>query len=62
MGGFRTMRISTVMRRDKRPVWPPTDHIKRLLEEACPNHAYPIWHKLKDCIMMKSFMTSGSLT
>jgi hypothetical protein len=38
------------------------DHFKRLLEEACPNHAYPIWHKLKDYDMMRSFITSGSLT
>jgi hypothetical protein len=38
------------------------DNFMRLLEEACPNHAYPIRHKLKDCDMMKSFMISGSLT
>jgi hypothetical protein len=38
------------------------DHFKRLLEEACPNHAYPIRHKLKDYGMMRSLMTSGSLT
>jgi hypothetical protein len=40
----------------------PTDHFKRLLEEVCPNHAYPIRHKLKDCVIMRSFMTSRSLT
>jgi hypothetical protein len=28
----------------------------------CPNHAYPIKHKLRDCGMMKNFMASGSLT
>jgi hypothetical protein len=39
----------------------PTYHFKRLLEGACPNHAYPIRHKLKDCGIMRSFMTSGSL-
>jgi hypothetical protein len=38
------------------------DYFKRLLEEACPNHAYPVRHKLKDCSMMRSFMTLGSLT
>jgi hypothetical protein len=43
-------------------VRPPTYHFKRLFEEACPNHAYPIKHKLKDCDMMRSFMTLGSLT
>jgi hypothetical protein len=26
------------------------------------NHAYPVRHKLKDCGMMRSFMTSGSIT
>jgi hypothetical protein len=40
----------------------PTDHFKRLLEEVCPNHAYPVGHKLKDYGMMQSFMTLGSLT
>jgi hypothetical protein len=37
------------------------DHFKKLLEETCPNHAYPIKHKLRDCGMMKNFMASGSL-
>jgi hypothetical protein len=32
---------------------------KELLESACSNHAYPIKHKLKECTMMKNFMTSG---
>jgi hypothetical protein len=32
-----------------RLVRPPTYHFKRLLEEAYPNHVYPIKHKLKDC-------------
>jgi hypothetical protein len=40
----------------------PTEYFKRLLEEACPNHAYPIRHKLKDCGMMQIFMTLESLT
>jgi hypothetical protein len=40
---------------------PLIDHFKRLLEEACLNHVYPIKHKLKDYIMMKNFMTSGYL-
>jgi hypothetical protein len=40
----------------------PSDHFNRLLEEACPNHAYPVRHKLKDCRLMRSFMTSWSLT
>jgi hypothetical protein len=54
--------ISTTTRSDKHPTRPPMDHFKRLLEEDCPNHAYPISYKLKDCDMIRSFMTSGSLT
>jgi hypothetical protein len=38
------------------------DHFDKLLEETCLNPAYPIKHKLRDCGMMKSFMTSGSLS
>jgi hypothetical protein len=47
---------------DKHQARLPIDHFKRLLEDAYPNHAYPVRHKLKDCGMMSSFMTSGSLT
>jgi hypothetical protein len=28
---------------------------------ACPNHAYPVKRKLKECTMMKNHMTSGGL-
>jgi hypothetical protein len=55
-------RTSIGTRSGKRRVGLPTDHFKGLLMEACSNHAYPIRHKLKDCGMMRSFMTSGSLT
>jgi hypothetical protein len=41
---------------------PPTGHFERLLKAACPNHTYPIRHKLKKCGMMKNFMTAGALT
>jgi hypothetical protein len=27
---------------------------------TCLNHSYPVKHKLKDCTMMKNFMTSGA--
>jgi hypothetical protein len=40
----------------------PTDRFEKLHEGSCLNHAYPINHKLRDCGMMKNFMTSGSLT
>jgi hypothetical protein len=62
VGGFGVRCISTDVHSSKNPVRPPTDHFKRLLEKSCPNHAYPIRHKLKDYSMMRSFMTSGSLT
>jgi hypothetical protein len=60
--GSSLRRISTTMRSDKHLMRLPMDHFKRLLEEAYPNHAYSVRHKLKDCGMMRRFMTSGSLT
>jgi hypothetical protein len=54
--------ISTTMCNSKRSVRTLTYHFKKLLEVACANHAYPVRHKLKDCGMMRSFMTSGSLS
>jgi hypothetical protein len=54
--------ISATTRNSRRSARMPTDYFKRLLEEACPNHAYPVRHKLKDCFIMQSFMTLGSLT
>jgi hypothetical protein len=36
---------------NRRLTRPPTNHFKRLVEEACPNHAYPIKNKHKDCGM-----------
>jgi hypothetical protein len=41
----------------KRQARAPTYHFEKLLEETCPNHAYPIKHKLMDCSMMKTIMT-----
>jgi hypothetical protein len=38
------------------------DHFKKLLEETCLNHANAVKHKLRDCSLMKSFMTTGSLS
>jgi hypothetical protein len=61
-GGSSVRRISTTTCIDKRQSRLPMDHFYRLLEEAHPNHVYPVRHKLKDCGMMRSFMTSGSLT
>jgi hypothetical protein len=47
VGGSDVRLISTAARSDKHQARPPTDHFKRLLE---------------DCGMMRSFMTSWSLT
>jgi hypothetical protein len=51
-GGSSLGQVLTTAHVTRRLVWPPTDHYKRLPEEACPNYAYPIKHKLKDCGMM----------
>jgi hypothetical protein len=54
--------VMTAMNSDLRQAWLPTNHFKRLLEEACPNQVYPVRHKLKEYDMMKSFMILGSTT
>jgi hypothetical protein len=41
----------------KRQTRPPKDHLEKLLEATYPNHSCPIKHMLKDCTMMKNFMT-----
>jgi hypothetical protein len=46
----------------RRQARPPTDHFEKLLKEALSNHTYPVKHKLRDYSMMKSFMTSWSLS
>jgi hypothetical protein len=51
----------TIAGSGKRQARPPVDHFEKLLEETCPNHAYAIKHKLRDCGMMKSFMALVSL-
>jgi hypothetical protein len=62
VGGSDARRVSTTVHSGKLSMRPPTDHIKRLLKEAYPNHTYPIRHNFKDCGMMRSFITSRSLT
>jgi hypothetical protein len=44
--------VLTAVHGNRHLVRTPIDHFKRLLEEACPNHAYPIKHNLKDCDML----------
>jgi hypothetical protein len=52
------LRITVIAGSGKRQARPPTDHFEKLLEDICPNHAYPVKHKLMDCSIMKSFMAS----
>jgi hypothetical protein len=54
--------VTTVERDFKHHARQPKDHFEKLLEAACPNHTHPVKHKLKDCTMMKNFMTSGALS
>jgi hypothetical protein len=42
--------------------WQPKVYFEKLLEAACPNHTYYVKHKLKDCTMMKNFLTFGALS
>jgi hypothetical protein len=46
----------------KRQARQPKENFEKLLEAACPNHVYHIKHKLKECTMMKNFMTSGTIS
>jgi hypothetical protein len=39
----------------------PADHFENLLEVTCPNLAYHVKHKLKECSMMKNYMTTGGV-
>jgi hypothetical protein len=61
-GGSGMGRGLTVAHSDKHQTSLPTNHFKKLLEKACPNHAYPIKHKLKNCGMMRNLMTSWTFT
>jgi hypothetical protein len=42
VGGSCVRCISTAVHSDKHPTRLLTDHFKKVLEEAYPNHAYPI--------------------
>jgi hypothetical protein len=60
-GNSIILRITVVAGSGKHQARPPTDHFEKLLEDICPNHSYPVKHKLRDCSMMKNFVASGSL-
>jgi hypothetical protein len=52
VGSSSMGRISATTRSVEHSARMPIDYFKRLLEEACPSHAYPIRQKHKDCGMM----------
>jgi hypothetical protein len=60
-GSSSVVHTATAARSGKHQVGPPIDHFEKLLKETCPNHAYPIKQKLRDCDMMKNFMALRSL-
>jgi hypothetical protein len=46
----------------KPQTWPPNNHFEKHLKAPYPHHSYPIKHKLKECTIMKNFMTSGAFS
>ena len=36
------------------------DHFEKLLEGPCSNHAFPVKHLYKNCVLMKRFLSGGS--
>jgi hypothetical protein len=54
--------VAAAKRDFKRQARLPADHFEKLNEVTCPNHTYPVKHKLKECTMMKNYMTMGNLS
>jgi hypothetical protein len=46
----------------KRQTWPPKDHFEKLLKATYLHDPYHVKHELKDCTMIKKFITSGTLS
>ena len=44
----------------QKPIEGTPDHFDKLLEGPCPNHAFPVKHLYKDCVLMKQFLSVGS--
>ena len=44
----------------RKPTEGTLNHFKKLLEGSCPNHAFPVKHLLKDCNLMRRFLSGGS--
>ena len=43
----------------RKPTEGTLDHFEKLLEGPCLNHAFPIKHLYKDCVLMKRFLSRG---
>jgi hypothetical protein len=54
--------VAAAERDFKRQTQQSKDHFEKLLKATCPNHSCLIKHKLKDCTMMKNFITSGAFS
>jgi hypothetical protein len=54
--------VASAERDFKHQVRWPNEHFVKLLEVAYLNHEYPMKHKLKECTMMKNFLTLGALS
>ena len=44
----------------QKPAEGTLNHFEKLLKGPCPNHAFPIKHLYKDCVLMKWFLSGGS--
>jgi len=44
----------------RKPMEGAPNHFEKMLEGPCPNHAFPIKHPLKDCSLMRKFLSGGS--
>jgi hypothetical protein len=53
--------VAAAERDFKRQVQQPTYHFEKPLMVTCPNNEYPINNKVKDCSMMKNYMTTRAL-
>ena len=44
----------------RKPAEGTLNHFEKLLKGPCPNHAFPVKHLLKDCSLMRRFLSGGS--
>ena len=44
----------------RKPTEGTPNHFEKLLEGPCLNHAFPVKHLLKDCGLMRRFLSGGS--